>query len=44
MDHDSLAGAKEFVDAGRIAGMPTTIGYEIRTDWSDYQNRRPAHQ
>ena len=35
MDHDSLAGAKEFVDAGNIVGIPTTIGYEIRTDWSD---------
>ena len=35
MDHDSLAGAKEFIEAGKIADIPTTIGYEIRTDWSD---------
>jgi hypothetical protein len=35
MDHDSLAGAKEFIEAGRAVGIPTTIGYEIRTDWSD---------
>jgi len=37
MDHDSLAGAKEFIEAGKILGIPTTIGYEIRTDWSDTQ-------
>ncbi len=35
MDHDSLAGAKEFIAAGKIIGIPTTIGYEMRTDWSD---------
>ncbi len=35
MDHDSLAGAKEFIEAGTIIKIPTTIGYEIRTDWSD---------
>ena len=35
MDHDSLAGAEEFIKAGKIMGIPTTIGYEIRTDWSD---------
>jgi hypothetical protein len=35
MDHDSLAGAREFIKAGKIIGIPTTIGFEIRTDWSD---------
>ncbi len=35
MDHDSIAGAKEFIEAGKIIGIPTTIGYEMRTDWSD---------
>ena len=35
IDHDSLAGAKEFIEAGKIIGIPTTIGYETRTDWSD---------
>lgn len=35
MDHDSLAGAREFIEAGKIIGLPTTIGFEIRTDWSD---------
>lgn len=35
MDHDSMAGAKEFVEAGEIMGIVTTVGFEIRTDWSD---------
>ncbi|MCK5128636.1 MAG: PHP domain-containing protein [Clostridiales bacterium] len=35
VDHDSLAGANEFIRAGRILDVPTTIGFEIRTDWSD---------
>lgn len=35
MDHDSIAGAKEFIEAGEIFGITTTVGFEIRTDWSD---------
>ncbi len=35
MDHDSIAGAKEFIEAGEIMGMATTVGFEIRTDWAD---------
>ena len=35
MDHDTLRGAEEFIKAGEIMHMPTTIGFEIRTDWSD---------
>ncbi len=35
MDHDSIAGAKEFIDAGAAAGVATTIGVECRTDFSD---------
>ena len=34
MDHDSLSGAKEFVEAGKIIGMMTTIGVECRADMS----------
>lgn len=34
MDHDSIGGACEFIEAGRIAGMPTTIGVECRADFS----------
>ncbi len=30
MDHDSIAGAKEFIEAGKIAGVATTIGLECR--------------
>ena len=31
MDHDSVAGCIEFVEAGKIIGMPTTVGFECRT-------------
>ncbi len=34
MDHDSIGGAQEFIEAGIIAGMATTIGLECRTDFS----------
>lgn len=30
VDHDSIAGAKEFIEAGKIAGIPTTVGMECR--------------
>ena len=30
MDHDSIAGAKEFIKAGEIAGISTTVGLEVR--------------
>ena len=34
MDHDSISGAIEFIEAGKIAGIATTIGIECRTDFS----------
>jgi len=34
MDHDSISGAKEFIEAGRIIGIATTIGVECRVDFS----------
>jgi len=34
MDHDSIAGAEEFIEAGRILGLATTIGVECRCDCS----------
>ena len=34
MDHDSIAGAREFTEAGKIIGLPTTIGVECRVDFS----------
>lgn len=34
MDHDSISGAKEFIEAGKIMGIPTTIGAELRVDFS----------
>lgn len=34
VDHDSISGASEFTEAGRIIGIATTIGFEIRVDFS----------
>lgn len=34
MDHDSISGAEEFIEAGRIAGIATTIGVECRADFA----------
>ncbi len=34
MDHDTIAGAVEFKEAGRIAGIATTCGMECRSDLS----------
>ncbi len=30
MDHDTISGAEEFIDAGKLLGLPTTIGVEAR--------------
>jgi hypothetical protein len=34
MDHDSISGAEEFIEAGRRVGLATTIGVECRCDFS----------
>ncbi|MGI6705717.1 MAG: PHP domain-containing protein [Clostridia bacterium] len=34
MDHDSISGAEEFIAAGKIMNMATTIGAECRVDFS----------
>ncbi len=34
VDHDSISGAEEFIRAGQIIGMATTIGAECRVDFS----------
>jgi predicted metal-dependent phosphoesterase TrpH len=34
MDHDSIGGAREFIEAGRLTGVATTIGLECRADFS----------
>lgn len=34
MDHDTISGAREFIEAGEIIGMATTIGIECRVDMS----------
>ena len=35
MDHDSIAGAEEFLEAAKIAGMAATIGMECRASFSN---------
>lgn len=42
MDHDSIGGAREFIEAGKIAGIATTVGFETRVimDGSKYMDRR----
>ncbi len=35
VDHDSVSGAEEFIKAGEVLGIATTVGFEVRTDWSD---------
>jgi len=37
MDHDSTAGAFEFIEAGKALGMPVTCGVECRVDMSGTQ-------
>jgi hypothetical protein len=34
MDHDTISGAEEFIEAGTITGLATTIGVECRADFS----------
>jgi predicted metal-dependent phosphoesterase TrpH len=34
MDHDSISGAEEFIEAGRATGLATTIGLECRCDFA----------
>ncbi len=34
MDHDSISGAEEFLEAARIIGLPVTIGAEIRVSFA----------
>ena len=34
VDHDSIAGAKEFIEAGKILNLATTVGFELRGDYS----------
>jgi predicted metal-dependent phosphoesterase TrpH len=34
MDHDTISGAAEFIEAGREIGLATTIGLECRCDFS----------
>lgn len=35
MDHDTVSGAGEFLEAGRILGLAVTVGLECRADFGD---------
>lgn len=35
MDHDSVAGAEEFIEAGKITGVATTVALECRISFAD---------
>ena len=35
VDHDSISGAREFIEAGEIMGITTTIGCEVRVSFAD---------
>ncbi|MBD5559543.1 MAG: PHP domain-containing protein [Clostridia bacterium] len=35
VDHDSVGGAREFISAGDIVGITTTVGAEIRLSFAD---------
>ena len=35
VDHDSIGGAREFIAAGEIVGIPTTIGIETRVSFEE---------
>lgn len=34
MDHDTISGAEEFIEAGRIMGIATTVGAELRASFA----------
>ena len=34
MDHDSVGGIPEFIEAGKVLNMATTVGMEVRVDMS----------
>lgn len=40
MDHDSVSGCLEFVEAGKILGIATTIGMECRVSVKKFADRR----
>lgn len=42
VDHDSIAGAREFIEAGKIVGIPTTVGMEcrVRMTGTSLENKR----
>jgi hypothetical protein len=35
MDHDSVSGVREFIEAGKAEGIGVTVGFELRTCFKD---------
>ena len=35
MDHDSVSGCEEFLDAAKTAGIAATAGFEMRVNMND---------
>jgi len=35
VDHDSMGGAREFIAAGKVVGIPTTVGVEARVSFRE---------
>ena len=35
MDHDSVGGVREFIEAGKIIGLPVTVGAELRVSFAN---------
>ncbi|MCL2153305.1 MAG: PHP domain-containing protein [Oscillospiraceae bacterium] len=42
MDHDSVGGTEEFIEAGQIIGVPVTVGFECRCSFTStpFEGRR----
>lgn len=42
MDHDSVSGLREFIEAGRIIGSKVTVGFELRVSFAGtpFEGRR----
>jgi len=45
MDHDSVGGAEEFIEAGKIMNFPVTVGFECRCSLAGtpFEGRRINH-
>ena len=40
IDHDSISGAREFLAAAELVGMPVTVGMECHVSMDDFRRCR----